>query len=311
MAAFIPVIDLEDFPGQSEKLREACEKWGCLRLTNHGVPAALMADMKAVVRSLLNLPMEIKQRNTDVIAGSGYMAPSVVNPLYEALGLYDAGSSHAVDTFCSQLEVSPVQRKTIELYAEAIYKVTMNIGSKLARCYGLDGDVFEGWNCQFRINKYNFTPETVGSPGVQIHTDSGFLTILQDDENVGGLEVMGQSCSFVAVDPWPGTLLVNLGDIAAVWSNGRLRNVQHRVQCKEAGLRYSIATFLAPPKEMLIEAPPVFVDAQHPRSFSASTYEDFRKLRSSKNLQAGEALELLRCYAARTNERRGKNNTRS
>ncbi|XP_059294640.1 flavanone 3-dioxygenase 2-like [Lycium ferocissimum] len=72
------------------------------------------------------------------------------------------------------------------------------------------------WPCQFRINKYHFTPEAVGSSGVQIHTDSGFLTILQDDENVGGLEVMKKSGEFVAVDPWPNTLLVNLGDIGAI-----------------------------------------------------------------------------------------------
>uniref|UniRef100_A0A5B6ZXW9 Isopenicillin N synthase-like Fe(2+) 2OG dioxygenase domain-containing protein n=2 Tax=Davidia involucrata TaxID=16924 RepID=A0A5B6ZXW9_DAVIN len=93
----------------------------------------------------------------------------------------------------------------------------MDIGHKLAEGMGLASTVsFEGWPCQFRINKYNFTPETVGSSGVQIHTDSGFLTILQDDENVGGLEVMDKSGTFVAVDPLPDTLFVNLGDIATV-----------------------------------------------------------------------------------------------
>lgn len=56
----------------------------------------------------------------------------------------------------------------------------------------------------------------MGSFGVQIHTDSGFLTILQDDENVGGLEGIAKSGAFIAVDPLPGTLLVNLGDIATV-----------------------------------------------------------------------------------------------
>lgn len=81
---------------------------------------------------------------------------------------------------------------------------------------GLTGYSFEGWPCQFRINKYTFTPETIGSSGVQIHTDSGFLTILQDDENLGGLEVMDESGVFVAVDPSPGTLVVNLGDAAVV-----------------------------------------------------------------------------------------------
>ncbi|GLT82484.1 hypothetical protein SLE2022_008500 [Rubroshorea leprosula] len=291
----IPIIDLSNFPGEYEKLREACQDPGCFRVVNHGIPLDLMWDMKRVVRSLLDLPMEIKRRNTDVIPGSGYMAPSQVNPLYEALGLYDMASSYAVQTFCSQLDASPQQREIIEKYAQAISELAMEIGGKLAESMGLKSDFCKEWACQFRINKYNFTPEAVGSTGVQIHTDSGFLTILQEDENVGGLEVMEKkSGTFIPVDPSPGTLLVNLGDVAAVWSNGRLCNVKHRVQCKEAAIRVSIATFLLGPKEAAVEAAPELVDAEHPRLYAPFTIEEYRKLRLSTKLQAGEALELLR-----------------
>lgn len=101
-------------------------------------------------------------------------------------------------------------------YAAAIHGLTMDIVQKMGEGLGLSNVSFEDWPCQFRINKYHFTPEAVGSYGVQIHTDSGFLTILQDDESVGGLEVMKKSGEFVAVDPWPNTLLVNLGDIGTV-----------------------------------------------------------------------------------------------
>ncbi|KAF9667112.1 hypothetical protein SADUNF_Sadunf16G0299100 [Salix dunnii] len=322
----VPTIDLQEFPGQNEKLRRACEEWGCFRLVNHNISLTLMADMKRVVRSLLDLPFDVKKRNLDVIAGSGYMAPSQANPLYEALGLYDMGSSQAVETFCSQLDASPYQRRfsskflliwtwflkchfytlifnflfaivvareVIEMYAKAIHGVAKDVARKLADSLGLSGDFFESWVCQFRINKYNFTPETIGSSGVQIHTDSGFLTILQDDENVGGLEVMNPSGVYVAVDPVPGTLLINLGDIATAWSNGRFRNVQHRVQCKEATIRISIASFLLAGNEE-VEAPPELVDTEHPRLYVPFTYEDYRKLRLTTKLQAGEALELKR-----------------
>ncbi|XP_011038125.1 PREDICTED: 2-oxoglutarate-dependent dioxygenase DAO-like [Populus euphratica] len=292
----VPTIDLQGFPGQYGKLRRACEEWGCFRLVNHNISLAIMADMKRVVRSLLDLPFDVKKRNLDVISGSGYMAPSQVNPLYEALGLYDMGSSQAVDTFCSQLDASSYQREVIEMYAKAIHGAAKDVARKLAESLGLSGDFFESWVCQFRINKYNFTPETIGSSGVQIHTDSGFLTILQDDENVGGLEVMNPSGAYVAVDPVPGTLLINLGDIAKAWSNGRFRNVQHRVQCKEATIRISIASFLlsllASNEE--VEAPPELVDSEHPRLYVPFTYEDYRKLRLTTKLQAGEALELKR-----------------
>ncbi|KAB2634246.1 2-oxoglutarate-dependent dioxygenase DAO-like [Pyrus ussuriensis x Pyrus communis] len=294
----IPAIDLKKFPEAEEyrKLREASETWGCFRLVNHMIPPALMSEMKSVVRSLLDLPMEIKKQNKDVIAGSGYMAPSKVNPLYEALGLYDLGSGQAVDSFCSQLNASSYQREVIEKYAQAVYEQIVDIGQRLAKSLGLaDSDYLKGWPCQFRINKYNFTPESVGSSGVQLHTDSGFLTILQDDEGVGGLEVMDKSGAFVAVDPCPGTLLVNLGDVAKAWSNGRLCNVKHKVQCKEATIRISIATFLlGPKKEAIVEAPAEFVDSEHPRLYVPFTYEDYRKLRLSTKLQAGEALALMR-----------------
>lgn len=293
MSEQTPVIDLQKFEEDPQKLREASE-WGCFRIVNHGVPTKLMAEMKGVVRDLLDLPVEIKQRNKDVIPGSGYMAPSEKNPLYEALGLFDVGSSLSVSSFCSQLQVSAHQRETIEMYAQAIYKLAIDLASKMAKSMGVACYCFEGWPCQFRINKYTFTQESIGSSGVQIHTDSGFLTILQDDENIGGLEVMDQSGTFVAVDPWPGTLLVNLGDIAVPWSNGRLCNLQHRVQCRDVGLRYSIATFLSPPPDTIVEASPEFVDAEHPHLYSRFTYEEYRKLRATTKLHAGEALELVR-----------------
>ena len=111
-----------------------------------------------------------------------------------------------------------MNREIIENYAEAIYKSAIDIAVKMSTIMGLKEYSFKGWPCQFRINKYSFTPESIGSSGVQIHTDSGFLTILQDDENLGGLEVMNESGEFVAVDPCPGTLVVNLGDVAAVSS---------------------------------------------------------------------------------------------
>lgn len=116
MGCSIPVIDLQDFPSESQKLKlvEACEEWGCFRLINHGVPLALMSEMKSTVRSLLDLPIEIKRRNTSEHY-SGYVQPHIINPLYESLGLHDVGSSDAVHAFCNQLNASPQQRFSLSL----------------------------------------------------------------------------------------------------------------------------------------------------------------------------------------------------
>lgn len=107
-------------------------------------------------------------------------------------------------------------RETIKSYAGEMHDLAMDIGHKIKQSLGIEGDVCSGWPMQFRINKYSFTEETVGSIGVQLHTDSTFLTILQEDESVGGLEVMTKNGEFMPIQPTPGSLLVNLGDIAKV-----------------------------------------------------------------------------------------------
>lgn len=42
-----------------------------------------------------------------------------------------------------------------------------------------------------------------------------------------------------------------------------------------------------------VEAPPELVDSDHPRLYAPTTFEDFRKLRLSTGLRAGEDLALL------------------
>lgn len=65
--------------------------------------------------------------------------------------------------------------------------------------------------------------------------------------------------------------------------------------CKEPGVRISIALFVLGPKEAKIEAPLELVDEAHPRLFVPFTFEEYRKLRLSTGLRAGEALANLLC----------------
>ncbi|CAH9135087.1 unnamed protein product [Cuscuta epithymum] len=244
-----------------------------------------MLDMIQVVKSLFDLPEEIKKRNKHVIHGSGYIAPTLRDPLYEAFGLYNMASLQDVEAFCTDLDASPHQRETIVKYDASVHEVMLEIGRKLAEGLGMKGKLFEGWSCQFRINKYHFTSESVGSSGVIVHTDSGFLTVLQDDESVGGLEVIKRSGEIVVVDPLPGSLLLNLGDMATIWSNGRFYNVRHGVMCKEPKMRLSIASFLLGPKDVAIEPPQELLASDPRRLYKPITYTELRKLRILNKLQ--------------------------
>lgn len=144
--------------------------------------------------------------------------------------------------------------------------------------------------------KYSFTPESVGSFGVGSHTDPGFLTVLQDDEVVGGLEVADKhSGSFLPVETSPGNFFVIMGDMARVWSNGRLTNAKHRVRCNEASIRVSMGSFFKGPLQAAVEAPEEFL-SDSPRLYNPIYFKQYAEVRSSDNVRYsnGEALSLYR-----------------
>ncbi|XP_047312623.1 2-oxoglutarate-dependent dioxygenase DAO-like [Impatiens glandulifera] len=292
----VPVIDMKKFPIETENMLDACKEWGCFRLINHKISSELMREMKVVSRSLLDLPMEIKERNVNPVGRHGYTAPRQVTPVFEALACHDMAAPHSLPTFYDQLGATPQQRDIISKYSEAIHELSMELARKLAQGLGLDlkeNDIFNGWPCLLRINKYNYTPEYIGSTGVYLHTDPGFITIVQDDEAVGGLEILHKETGqYSYVDPMPDSLVVNLGDLAMLWSNGRLWNARHRVQCYEGTARVSIVLFMFGPNDEELFAPEEFIDSEHPRLYKAIKADDYWSLRIA-NRSATGAVDLL------------------
>ncbi|XP_027063812.1 2-oxoglutarate-dependent dioxygenase DAO-like [Coffea arabica] len=292
----VPLIDMQDPHGLPEKLVKACEEWGCFRVVNHGIPSTVLSEMKVVCRSLLDLPFKIKQGDSPPGPGQRYTPPNMASPYFEGLNIYDMASPGAVDDFCTQVHASPHQREIILKHSQALFELAKDLGGKMTEGLGLGGlEAFKDWPCQFQMNKYNYNPESVGSTGAVMHSDAGFITILQDDELVNGLEVVNKfTGDLVSVDPIPGTLVINIGDVGMVWSNGRFNNVKHRVQCYKATVRISIALFVFGPRGKRVEAPSELVDSEHPRLYNPFDFEAYRKLRHSTGSPTGEALELFR-----------------
>ena len=58
--------------------------------------------------------------------------------------------------------------------------------------------------------------------------------------------------SWVDVPPIDGTLIVNVGDAAEIWTNGFCHSVMHRVTKPTTSDRYSVATFVDPSLDCII-----------------------------------------------------------
>ena len=61
------------------------------------------------------------------------------------------------------------------------------------------------------VNYYPKCPEPELTYGLQAHTDPNALTVLLQDPNVAGLQVLKDG-KWIAVNPQPDALVINIGD---------------------------------------------------------------------------------------------------
>ncbi|KAF2868935.1 thymine dioxygenase [Massariosphaeria phaeospora] len=142
---------------------------------------------------------------------------------------------------------------------------------------------------------------------INAHSDFGTLTLLFQD-HVGGLEIEDpiHPGTFRQAAPIDDTVLVNIGDLMARWSNDRYRSTVHRVGLPPSvpvtkpvpGLgvttegerepfrpdvvvpdRYSIPFFATADMDAVIEALPGCWDEQNPKKYEPVTAWDYVQMR--------------------------------
>jgi isopenicillin N synthase-like dioxygenase len=148
---------------------------------------------------------------------------------------------------------------------------------------------------QLRLLHYPPIPASLLSSGshsrISAHSDFGTLTLLFQD-SIGGLEIEDPHSrgTFRAVNPVPGTVLVNVGDLMERWSNGRWRSTVHRVVAPPSAVegqeegnlckaRYSIPFFATADPDTVIEALPGCWGEGNLKKFESVTAWEYVQMR--------------------------------
>ena len=164
-------------------------------------------------------------------------------------------------------------------------------------------------NHRMKIVRYPGRDATDGDQGVGAHKDGGFLTLLLQDDNKG-LQVEYDG-SWVNVDPLPGTLVVNIGELLELASNGYLRATVHRVVTPPAGVeRISVPFFFSArldatipllnlPEELAAEARGPASDPDNPLFRDVGTNVLKSRLRSHPDVARRHYADLLQTGAER------------
>ncbi|PUZ62017.1 hypothetical protein GQ55_4G325100 [Panicum hallii var. hallii] len=251
----VPVIDLMAAPREEvvALVRAAAETAGFFQVVNHGVPGEAMAAVLAAVRGFNEEPAEAKRPY--------YTRDTAARKVrfYSNLDLFQSQAACWRDTiFCDMAPEPPAPEEMPEPlsvmfeYTDAVRKLAVWVFELLSESLGLAGDHLSRMGCGESLkvagNYYPPCPEPHRTLGNTRHTDPTFLTVLLQD-GVGGLQVLldrGGGGGWVDVPPVPGALIINVGDLLQLVSNGRFRSVEHRVLANKGtgAARVSVAAFV-------------------------------------------------------------------
>ncbi|KAK8595692.1 hypothetical protein V6N13_000388 [Hibiscus sabdariffa] len=157
----------------------------------------------------------------------------------------------------------------------------------MAKSLDLEENSFSG---QFGDNpvmqvRFNFYPPCSKPDkvlGVKPHSDRSGLTVLLQDEEVEGLQIVKDE-RWITVPVIPHALVVNLGDQMQIMSNGIFKSPVHRVVTNTDKLRISVAMFNEAEPEKEIGPVEALIDDNRPRlyrnvkNYASFNYECFQK----------------------------------
>lgn len=141
-----------------------------------------------------------------------------------------------------------------------------------------------------RLNSYPPCPDPSRVMGLAAHTDTSLFTIVHQARH-DGLQVFKDGTGWVPLSPMSGTLIVNVGDILHILSNGRFPSILHRVMIHEnKEHRLSLAYFYDPPGDLYISpyCKPLSESPQIPlyRCVNVKEYFTIKAKKEGKGLSA-------------------------
>lgn len=273
VSAIYEARDLSELKKLAKDLQEIYAKIGFAYLSGHGIPEVLINAVFEQARLFHHLPLAEKLKIRQNKFFRGYMplftSTLKVSTLGKAVNANQSAAfimAHEADPHSDdyQKEINlagpnqwpdetllPFFKKTLVHYRERLSILVKELMRLFA--LGLDEDYY-AFDSYFneptnylRLQYYPPQPEVIPEDqyGIAPHTDYGCLTLLAQD-SVGGLQVLTQEEQWIDVEPIPGTLILNTGDMLRYLSGNSLISTPHRVINISGRERYSIPFFFEP-----------------------------------------------------------------
>ncbi len=277
----IPVIDIssalnsDDIESVANAIHQAATSYGFFYISNHGIPQELLDQAFAVSRDFFELHSDHKrsvavdtQQRGWMAQGMSRLAGAATHDLKEVFFWGAETDANDPDVLAGKPLVAvnqwpsdafPRLKEELLPYYHTVCDVARRVMAAIAVSLDQPPEFFDAYYEKplARGQLVYYPPSTKADEaehrfGVAPHTDFGVLTLLLQD-NSGGLQVQSTSGEWIEAPPIPGTLVCNIGDLLARWSNNRFASTVHRVINRSANARYSIPVFFDPHPDTIVD----------------------------------------------------------
>ncbi|XP_031407499.1 gibberellin 3-beta-dioxygenase 1-like isoform X2 [Punica granatum] len=275
----------------------ACEAWGMFQVINHGISTTLIRDVESEARRFFSLPAKEKMKALRSPGGAAGYGVARITPFFNKFmwheGFTIVGSPmdharevwpHGYRRFCEVME--EYQKKTKDLSERLLILILKSLGIPEEHIEWPRSAAYQGGPAPctaLQLNSYPSCPDPARAMGLAQHTDSFLLTVLHQVSGINGLQVLKEGAGWVRVVPLEGALVVNVGDMLHIMSNGLFPSVLHRAVVDKTSHRMSMAYFYGPPADYRVAPIPRGCPSQAPLQFRPVTVREYIEMKA-KNL---------------------------
>ncbi|KZV17843.1 2-oxoglutarate and Fe(II)-dependent oxygenase superfamily protein isoform 1 [Dorcoceras hygrometricum] len=255
----VPVIDLSEVQRSDrrkqvvEEVKFASETWGFFQVVNHGIPLCVLDGMIDGVREFHEQEVEEKRKyytrdhTKSVRFHSSYdLFTARTASWRDSLSISFSDPDRPIDPH----ELPASCRESAIEYSKHVETLGDTLFGLLSEALGLQTNHLKKMECskghRLHGHYYPACPEPDLTIGTAKHSDPGFLTILLQNHIVSGLQVMYDN-QWIDIQPVPSGLVVNIGDLLQLVSNGRFKSIEHRAISNGIGPRISVVCFFSGP----------------------------------------------------------------
>ena len=276
------------FADFAEALGASFRRYGFAVISDHGLDQQIVDEALEKTKAFFALPEDVK-RKYHIPGGGGARG-------YTPFGIETAkGAKHhdlkefwhvgrelpaghpfnAVMAPNIWVDSIPGFRETTYGLYQAFDALGARLLSAIARSVRLPENFFDDkvdlGNSVLRVIHYPpMPPEPTPSVRAGAHEDINVITLLLGAEEPG-LEVLSKKGEWLPINPPPGSLVCNVGDMLQRLTNKHLRSTTHRVvnppRERASKARYSLPFFLHFNPDFLIKTMPQYIDDRHPDQF--------------------------------------------